>query len=162
MVMYTARLTKTRIAVIVGVLFVLLMMVIMGVSSLKGKTQDTLGGIKTEVSFKGIRTNDDRVAFLNAFGWEVGADPIAIEEVVIPAEFDDVYTQYNEIQQYQGLDLSRYRGKTVKRYTYRVTNYPGGEEANANILVYKERVIGGDVCSAEFEGFMHGFERLNY
>lgn len=162
MVMYTAKLTKTRLALIVGVVGVLLMLVIFGVSSLRGDAEDAFGGRKNEVSFKGIESNEDRVAFLNAFGWEVEKDPIAIEEVVIPAEFDDVYTQYNEIQQYQGLDLSRYQGKNVKRYTYEITNYPGGEDAHANLLVYKERVIGGDVCSAEFAGFMHGFEQLSY
>ena len=162
MVMYTAKLTKTRLALIVGVICLTLMLGILGVSSLRTRTEDTLGGKKAEVSFKGIASNEERIAFLNAYGWEVGEDPISIEEVVIPAEFDDVYTQYNEIQQYQGLDLSRYQGKTVKRYTYEITNYPGGEDVHANLLIYKERVIGGDVCSAEFEGFMHGFEKVSY
>ena len=42
-------------------------------------------------------------------------------------------------------------------------NYPGYENKDgvirANILVYDGRVIGGDVCSVELDGFMHGFEK---
>ena len=58
----------------------------------------------------------------------------------------------------QGCDLSKYAGKRCKRYTYVIENYPGqAEGVRANILVYKNKVIGGDVCSVELDGFMHGF-----
>ena len=46
------------------------------------------------------------------------------------------------------------------RYTFTVTNYPSYEETvYANVLVYRNRVIGGDICSADVSGFVHGFER---
>ncbi len=160
MLIYTAKLTKTKLALFVGGVFLVLLLIIIAVTSLKNNAADTSVSTATEVSYKNIRSNGDRIAFLNAFGWEVSADPIAIEEVVIPREFDDVYAQYNELQQYQGLDLAKYQGKTAKRYTYEITNYPGGEEnVVANLLIYKNRVIGGDICSTEYRGFMHGFER---
>ena len=42
--------------------------------------------------------------------------------------------------------------------TDEIENYPGqAEGVRANILVYKNKVIGGDVCSVELDGFMHGF-----
>ena len=76
----------------------------------------------------------------------------------IPKEFDDVFTNYNAIQKTQGCNLEKYAGKRCKRYTYVVTNYPGQtDNVRANILVYKDKVIGGDVCSLELGGFMHGF-----
>lgn len=56
--------------------------------------------------------------------------------------------------------MSLYAAKRVKRWTYRVTNYPGYEDKSciqATLLVYDGQVIGGDVCSVELEGFMHGF-----
>ena len=81
-----------------------------------------------------------------------------VVEVQIPKEFDDVFTNYNAIQKTQGCNLEKYAGKRCKRYTYVVTNYPGQtDNVRANILVYKDRVIGGDVCSLELGGFMHGF-----
>ena len=113
-----------------------------------------------EIEYSGVKTNEDRIAFLRQFGWEVESQPKETAEVTIPAEFDKIFTGYNEIQKRQGLDLSDYKKKKVTRYTYVVTNYKGAEgEVYANILVYRNRVIGGDLCSADVTGFIHGFEK---
>ena len=110
------------------------------------------------VSFEKIRNNGDRVAFLASFGWEVEGEPTESTTVEIPAEFDKVFGAYNELQRRQGLDLSPYSGKTVERYTYTVKNYEGATgTVLANLLVYRGRVIGGDICSADTTGFIHGF-----
>ena len=46
------------------------------------------------------------------------------------------------------------------RYTYEVTNYEDYDGVvYANLIVYRGRVIGGDICSADVTGFIHGFER---
>ena len=98
--------------------------------------------------------------FLRQFGWEVSGAPKEVVEVTIPSEFDKIFTGYNEIQKRQGLDLSDYKKKKVMRYTYEVTNYTGADGVvYANILVYRNRVIGGDICSANVSGFIHGFEK---
>ena len=56
--------------------------------------------------------------------------------------------------------MSKYKNKQIMRYTFTVTNYPSYEETvYANVLVYRNRVIGGDICSADVSGFVHGFER---
>ena len=114
----------------------------------------------TEVSFDKIKTNEDRIAFLSQFGWEVDATPIEEAEVVIPDEFDKVFTGYNELQKKQGLDLSKYKRKKLMRYTYKITNYDGyNGVVYANILVKGKRVVGGDICSADTNGFIHGFSK---
>ena len=105
---------------------------------------------------------EERVAFLSQFGWEVPDDPIEVAEVMIPSEFDDTYTKYNEIQIEQGFNLEKYKGVRVKRWTYEIQNYPGYAKDSgcirANLLVCEDKVIGGDICSVELDGFMHGFE----
>ena len=112
-----------------------------------------------EIDYSGIRNNEDRIGFLRQFGWEVSPEETESEQVTIPAEFDKIFAGYNEIQKRQGLDLSKYKGKTMMRYTYDVTNYPDYEgKVQANILVYRGKVIGGDICSADINGFIHGFE----
>ena len=112
------------------------------------------------VSFEKIRNNGDRVAFLASFGWEVEGEPTESTTVEIPAEFDKVFGAYNELQRRQGLDLSPYSGKTVERYTYTVKNYEGATgTVLANLLVYRGRVIGGDICSADPNGFIQGFSK---
>ena len=106
------------------------------------------------------RTNEERIAFLESFGWQVQSEPLEILEVIIPEQFDELYTAYNEMQIAQGFDLSAQAGRRVKRFAYRITNYPGVEEpVRAHILVYRDRIIGGDICSEVAGGFMHGFEK---
>ena len=108
---------------------------------------------------KGVKTNEDRVAYLESYGWTVSAEPISVEELVVPEEFDETYTQYLELQKSQGFDLAQYCGKRLKRYTYEVTNYPTGETGvQAGLLLYKNTVVGGDVLSAQLGGFIHGLE----
>lgn len=102
-------------------------------------------------------TNEERVAFLQSFGWEVEAQAAETREVMIPAEFNDVYTAYNAMQQAQGFDLLPYAGQVCTQYKYRITNYPEKTEVFATLLVYGRIVIGGDVAYAEVDGFMHGF-----
>ena len=104
--------------------------------------------------FKNVSTNADRIALLNSYGWEVDETPAFESEVTIPEEFDEVYSQYNELQKNEGLDLENYKGKKVKCYVYKVNN--AEEDAYANLLVYKKRVIGGDVTSASPDGFSYG------
>ena len=114
--------------------------------------------VKT-VNYTNIKTNEDRVAFLAQFGWTVSAEPVKTEEFTIPSQLDRVLAEYNEIQKKQGLDLSRYEKKTVTRYTYTVENYPGADgTVYANITIYKNRVIAGDICSSDPTGFVHGLE----
>ncbi|MDR2933262.1 MAG: DUF4830 domain-containing protein [Oscillospiraceae bacterium] len=104
------------------------------------------------------KTNEDRLDFIKSFGWEIEEEPSEIMEVIIPAEFDDVYDNYNAIQKKQGMDLKSLAGKRCKRYSYVVTNYPGTDQAvRVNLLVYKNKIVGGDVCSLDANGFIHGF-----
>lgn len=112
------------------------------------------------IDYSGVKTNEDRIAFLEQFGWQVNAEPIEEVQVTIPEEFDKIFTGYNEIQKRQGLDLSDYKKKKVMRYTYTVTNYEDAVgTVYANLLIYRNRVIGGDLCSADVSGFIHGFEK---
>ncbi len=111
------------------------------------------------VSYDKIKTDGDRRDFLAQFGWELGEGCIEEVEVRIPSDFDRVMNSYNDLQKSQGLDLSKYRGKTAVRYTYEVTNYPDYDgTVYANIIVYKNCVIAGDICSSDSKVFIQGFE----
>lgn len=111
-------------------------------------------------SVKGIKTNQDRVDFLAAYGWEVAEEPLATQELVIPEELDGSYEEYLELQEDQGFQLERLAGKRVKRYTYEITNYPTGEEGvQANLLIRNNTVVGGEVLSPRLDGFLHGLEK---
>ncbi len=108
------------------------------------------------VKFDKIKSNGDRVRFLEQFGWKVEKSPVKETVVVIPKNFDAIMSSYNDLQKKQGLDLEKYAGKEAVRYTYKVTNYPNYEgEVFANIVVFKKSVSAGDICSADVDGFIH-------
>lgn len=114
------------------------------------------------IRFDKIKTNEDRVNFLTALGWKVKEQPLEEVAVTIPDEFDAVFLEYNNLQKEVGLDLSRYKRKDVMRYTYQVENYPDYQGVvYANILVYKNKIIGGDVCSADVNGFVTSLKGEN-
>lgn len=111
-----------------------------------------------KISYSDIYTNADRVSFISKFGWEVEEAPCGETSVVLPAEFDENMRRYNEIQLSQGLDLTKYRGKEVVKYTYSIKNYTDFDgEVLINLLVYKDKIVGGDICSADGNGFIYGF-----
>ena len=114
------------------------------------------------IRFDKIKTNEDRVNFLVSLGWKVKEQPLEEVAVTIPDEFDAVFLEYNNLQKEVGLDLSRYKRKDVMRYTYQVENYPDYQGVvYANILVYKNKIIGGDVCSADVNGFVTSLKGEN-
>ena len=120
-----------------------------------------LGGRDTAVSGvvspTGVKSNEDRIAYLESYGWQVSQEPSAVEELLIPESFDDSYTQYLELQSSQGFDLTEYCGKRVKRYTYEISNYPTGETGiQAGLLTHKNPVLGGDVPPPQRGGSIHG------
>ncbi len=122
-------------------------------------------GVAVSYRYDKVKSADDAARFLSQFGWVADAGSVETQEVTVPAEFDKIFAGYNELQKSQGLDLSKYKKKAVTRYTFTVTNYktadgkPYDGTVYANVLVYRGRVIGGDICSADVNGFIHGFEK---
>ena len=156
MFIVTAKVRKGRIAAVAVAAAVVCGIFLTG--SVLAGGRDTAAS--AAVSPKGIKTNEDRIAYLSSYGWMVSEEPISVEELIIPETFDETYSQYLELQAAQGFDLTEYAGKRVKRYTYQVNNYPTGETSvQAGLLIYKNTVIGGDVLSAQLGGFIHGLER---
>ena len=108
----------------------------------------------TEIDFSGIKTNEDRVKFIENFGIKVEQTPVEEEAFRMPENFDRVILGYNELQKKQGLDLSKYQKKRVTRYTYKVTNYDSDGEVYANLFVFRGKIVACDLCSADPDGFV--------
>lgn len=95
--------------------------------------------------------NAERVEFLNEKGYIVEPDPQR-ENITVPAEFNDAFTDYNELQKSQGFDLMPYAGKEVTRYTYKVLNYPDiSENVVINLLFDDHRMIAADITYNDAE-----------
>ncbi len=108
-------------------------------------------------------TNESqRQEFMSSLGWKVSESYEQCKVIVIPENFNEVYTNYNKLQKEQGFNLEKYKGKTVENYTYTVYNYKGYEDKECikcNLLICDGKLIGGDVCSTEVGGFMQGLKR---
>ncbi len=156
MFVYSVKTSKMKIAVLLAAVAVVAAGIVF-VALRGGQPAANDGAISLKAG-----NAQERVAFLSQFGWKITEDPVEVAEVIIPAEFDEVYTKYNELQKAQNFDLQPYSTMRVKRWTYEVLNYPGYENRSgvvqANLLICDGVVIGGDICSVELDGFMQGFD----
>ena len=117
------------------------------------------GGQSVQTASNSVTNNDDRVAFLKGYGWDVTASPTESGQVRIPDTPSDVYSRYNALQKKMGYDLTNYAGKTVMRYVYKVNNYPDASApVYATLLIYKNQVIGGDITDTSAKGRIQTFE----
>ncbi len=133
MLIMTAKIDKTKFALALGAIAVTI-----------GLLFALLGGSGSDAIL--ADTNDARVKILTDLGWDVTLSPAQSMEVRIPQESSQVFDRYNDLQKSQGYDLSKLAGKTVTRYLYTITNYPGATEpVYASLLVYQNRLVGGDI-----------------
>ncbi len=151
MMVMTAKVDFKKIAIVIAGILVL----IVGLVMLLGNK----GSEPTASTAVSVAGNDDRVRFLNGFGWEVTTSPTQSSQVRIPDKTSEVFERYNTLQKSQGYDLSRYAGQTVMRYVYEIKNYPGATEpVYATVLISKNQVIGGDVTDTAPKGVIQSFK----
>lgn len=152
MVVYATKLTVKK--ALCGVLAVCAL--VWGVNALSGlhEAAVSVAGTSDSIACK-LKTNEERVAFLNSFGIMVEETPVVEAEVRIPEVFDAAYTAYNELQKTMGLDLTEHQGKKAMLYIYNVQDDPSGEEGvTASLVLRKNKLIAADVSSAQADGFM--------
>ena len=101
-----------------------------------------------------VAAGDDaaRVAYLKSLGYEVDPSFCEVREVLIPDEFDEVFLAYNAMQQAADMDFAPYHGKRLKCWSYRLLNSGGNGEVRANLYIYKDKVVGGDISETVHGG----------
>lgn len=150
MMVMTAKVNKKHI----GLLLAVIVGVIILICVLSGGGSDAEQGQPV-----GLSTNDQRVAYLKDYGWEVVVSPVQTRQVRIPSELSEVFLRYNELQVSQGFDLSRFTGKTVTQYVYQIENYPNATDpVYATLLIYDNQVIGADVTDTSATGVVQGLQ----
>ena len=99
-------------------------------------------------------TNEERVAYLEALGWQVEPQPIETLDLQLPEKLEGEWDAYAKLQKGQGLPFSEFAGQAVKRYTYTVTNSPEiPQGVQANLYLWGDQIIGGDVIFTGQGGF---------
>lgn len=158
--MFVYSLKASRLKAGALLLLVSAAIVTAAISLYRPDTSEAVSARGTEIRFDGIKSEEDLLGFISSLGLEVKTPAYRSIDVDLPRVFDAVYSKYNDIQKQQGLDLSKYRGKTLHRYTYEVINYPVPDntadgKVYLTLFVYKNKVVGGDISSRDFGGFVH-------
>ena len=129
MFIVTAKFSRRRVLAAAAVLFLVLALTVLPRACRKA---DEAPSIPAE-------TNEQRVAYLVSLGWKVNEQPIETLSVTLGDTLEEPYESYNALQLEQGFDLSRCCGKTLLRYTYVVTNYPGASLPCINCAIRRNR-----------------------
>lgn len=150
MFIFSTKLTKTKILTIALVSACLVLLLLISLPTGVKASKDTVKG----------ETNEERIEYLQTFGWQVSSDPVEVVNITIPEEFDQTYAEYNALQISQGFDLSGYKGDEGTRYTYTISNYPNETSAQvlANVIVIDDQIVAADVSSVSAGGFMHSLQ----
>ena len=132
MFIFSTKLTKTKILTVALVSACLVLLLLISLPTGISASKDAVKG----------ETNEERITYLQTFGWQVSADPVEVVSITIPEEFDTTYNEYNALQLTQGFDLSGYKGDAGTRYTYTISNYPNETSAQvlANIIVIDDQI----------------------
>lgn len=96
-----------------------------------------------------LTTNAQRVQYIKSLNITLLSDDYKVKTVSIPTEFGKVYNNYNKLQLTANFDLQDYKGKEVEVYTYSCK-----DEINVNLMIYKGRLIGGDISETRLNGSM--------
>lgn len=148
MFIYTAKLSKGKMAIVAAIAATVILLMIFLMNRGTGTSMETAA--------PKLSTPESRVEFLSSCGYTVSPQPIRTQEVLIPKEFTEVYDQYNTLQQSQGFDLTKHRGKKVMQYVYTIENWPeeNSDPVYATLLVYKNKLIGADISRGGEDGFL--------
>jgi len=158
MFVYSMRASTLKFFSVIALALITLSSLIIFIPSAQSTETAAIVKRKENINYDKIKDNSSRIKFLEQFGWTVEEEPCEEAEITIPDEFDKIMNSYNELQKRQGLNLTKYKKKTLTRYTYKITNYPNySGTVYANIILYKNRVVAGDICSADVNGFIHDF-----
>lgn len=158
MFVFTTKLSKKKIVwfvIAMGFILGAIIMLVPEENAYDALSNQMIEAEMASITVGGIKTNEDRIIFLNQRGLVVSENEIEMKEVIIPIEFDEVYIKYNELQVSQGFNLEKFKGKTAEMYTYLVMNFDESKgETYANILIYDNKIIGGDISSSTLDGEM--------
>ena len=90
-----------------------------------------------------IESAQDIQTWFTGYGLEVDGASITADKVKIPRKWDDSFSAFNEVVAQSGLDLSRYKGKTVEKWQALIPSASNGQESCYGVLlVYKKKPVG--------------------
>lgn len=101
-----------------------------------------------ESAYVSAETVSQRLEYFALHGWEV--EEICSRNVTIPEDFSQIYEEYAQLQDKQGMPLREYAGKNAQLYLYEVKNYsPESRKLLAELIVCDNTAIASMVYSED-------------
>ena len=93
--------------------------------------------VTAAASVNKIESAQDIQTWFTGYGLEVA------DKVKIPRKWDDSFSAFNSVVQQSGMDLARYKGKTVEKWTALIPAASSGENSRYGVLlVYRKKAVG--------------------
>ena len=90
-----------------------------------------------------IESAQDIQTWFTGYGLDVDGASITADKVKIPRKWDDSFSAFNGVVQQSGMDLARYKGKTVEKWTALIPAASSGETSRYGVLlVYRKKAVG--------------------
>lgn len=90
-----------------------------------------------------IESAQDIQTWFTGYGVDVDGASITADKVKIPRKWDDSFSAFNGVVQQSGMDLTRYKGKTVEKWTALIPAASDGDVSRYGVLlVYKKKAVG--------------------
>lgn len=90
-----------------------------------------------------IESAQDIQTWFTGYGFEVDGASITADKVKIPRKWDDSFSAFNGVVKQSGMDLTRYKGKTVEKWQALI---PAASEGDSScygvLLVYRKKAVG--------------------
>ena len=90
-----------------------------------------------------IESAQDIQTWFTGYGLDVDGTSITADKVKIPRRWDDSFSAFNGVVQQSGMDLTRYKGKTVEKWTALIPAASSGETSRYGVLlVWRKKAVG--------------------
>ena len=90
-----------------------------------------------------VESAQDIQTWFTGYGVDVDGASITADKVKIPRKWDDSFSAFNGVVQQSGMDLTRYKGKTVEKWTALIPAASRGDVSSYGVLlVYKKKAVG--------------------
>ena len=91
--------------------------------------------VTAAASVNKIESAQDIQTWFTGYGLEVDGASITADKVKIPRKWDDSFSAFNGVVQQSGMDLTRYKGKTVEKWTALIPAASRGDVSSYGVLL---------------------------
>ena len=102
--------------------------------------------VTASASVNKIESAQDIQTWFTGYGLDVDGASITADKVKIPRKWDDSFSAFNGVVQQSGMDLARYKGKTVEKWTALIPAASNGDASRYGVLlVYRKKAVGASL-----------------